>query len=218
MEKVIMKVNGRSYQFIVEPDRVLLDLLREDLRLTGTKQSCDKKGQCGACTVIVNGKAVRSCLQKVVNLNGAEVITVEGLIPFSQPFSEKFLAVAIISSLSFINYRGVRLSGTVQDIFTLGNFLIMLTLIVGGFISGNGNWQHFTASSSASLPFSRLFGPAMIAIIFTYSGWFVSAYVGGEIKKPERNLPLSLSGDNDRDHPIHNNQSHIPLRPSSFRA
>jgi aldehyde oxidoreductase len=79
MEKVTMKVNGRSYQFIVEPDRVLLDLLREDLRLTGTKQSCDRKGQCGACTVIVNGKAVRSCLQKATNLNGAEVITVEGL-------------------------------------------------------------------------------------------------------------------------------------------
>lgn len=74
-----MKVNGCSHQFIVEPDRVLLDLLREDLRLTGAKQSCDRKGQCGACTVIVNGKAVRSCLQKVENLDGAEVITVEGL-------------------------------------------------------------------------------------------------------------------------------------------
>lgn len=75
----MMKVNGCSHQFIVEPDRVLLDLLREDLRLTGVKQSCDRKGQCGACTVIVNGKAVRSCLQKVTNLDGAEVITVEGL-------------------------------------------------------------------------------------------------------------------------------------------
>ena len=79
MEKVIMKVNGRRYKFIVEPDRVLLDLLREDLRLTGAKQSCDRKGQCGACTVIVNGKAVRSCLQKVSKLKGAEVITIEGL-------------------------------------------------------------------------------------------------------------------------------------------
>jgi aldehyde oxidoreductase len=79
MKKVMMKVNGRSYQFIVEPDRVLLDLLREDLKLTGAKQSCDRKGQCGACTVILNGKAVRSCLQKVANLEGAEIITVEGL-------------------------------------------------------------------------------------------------------------------------------------------
>jgi aldehyde oxidoreductase len=79
MNKVVMKVNGRTHQFVVNPDRILIDLLREDLRLTGTKQSCDRKGQCGACTVIVNGKAVRSCVQKVVNLNGAEVITIEGL-------------------------------------------------------------------------------------------------------------------------------------------
>jgi aldehyde oxidoreductase len=56
---------------------VLIDLLRKDLHLTGTKQSCDRKGQCGACTVIVNKKAVRSCLTKVVKLEGAEVITVE---------------------------------------------------------------------------------------------------------------------------------------------
>ena len=61
------------------PDKVLIDLLREDLNLTGAKQSCDRKGQCGACTVIVDGKAVRSCLQKVERLDGADVITVEGL-------------------------------------------------------------------------------------------------------------------------------------------
>lgn len=57
----------------------LIDLLREGFSLTGTKQSCDRKGQCGACTVIVNGKAKRSCLLKVKDLDGAEVITVEGL-------------------------------------------------------------------------------------------------------------------------------------------
>jgi len=79
MIKVTLKVNGSSRQFIVDANRVLLDLLREELRLTGAKQSCDRKGQCGACTVIVNGKATRSCLTKVANLDGAEVITVEGL-------------------------------------------------------------------------------------------------------------------------------------------
>ena len=79
MQKVAIKVNGCSRQFVIEPDRVLLDVLRDDLGLTGAKQSCDRKGQCGACTVIVNGKAVRSCLQKMKNLDGAEVITVEGL-------------------------------------------------------------------------------------------------------------------------------------------
>ena len=79
MKKVSLNVNGVWRQFIVEPDYILLDLLRKDRRLTGVKQSCDRKGQCGACTVIVNGKAVRSCLTKVTELDGAEVITIEGL-------------------------------------------------------------------------------------------------------------------------------------------
>ena len=79
MKKVVLVINGSTEQFVVDPKKVLLDLLREDLRLTGAKQSCDRKGQCGACTVIVNGKAVRSCLTKVIDLEGAEVITVEGL-------------------------------------------------------------------------------------------------------------------------------------------
>lgn len=79
MRKVVMKINGCLKEFIVEPDRVLLDLLREDLKLTGAKQSCDRKGQCGACTVIVNGKTALSCVTKVASLNGAEVMTVEGL-------------------------------------------------------------------------------------------------------------------------------------------
>ena len=79
MKKVSLNLNGVWRQFIVEPDYILLDLLRKDLRLTGVKQSCDRRGQCGACTVIVNGKAVPSCITKVVNLNGSEVITVEGL-------------------------------------------------------------------------------------------------------------------------------------------
>ena len=79
MNNVTLRINGRSHRLIVDSNRVLLDLLREDLKLTGAKQSCDRKGQCGACTVIVNGKAVRSCLTKVANLDGAEIITVEGL-------------------------------------------------------------------------------------------------------------------------------------------
>jgi aldehyde oxidoreductase len=79
MSKVNLTINGVKQTVEVEPETVLLDLLRRDLRLTGTKQSCDRKGQCGACTVIVNGRAVRSCLRKVVDLEGADVITVEGL-------------------------------------------------------------------------------------------------------------------------------------------
>ena len=79
MKKVSLCINGRLLQVAADDSLVLLDLLRETMGLTGTKQSCDRKGQCGACTVIVNGKAVLSCLTKVLKLNGAEVITVEGL-------------------------------------------------------------------------------------------------------------------------------------------
>jgi aldehyde oxidoreductase len=76
---ISLTINGVKKKVDATPDMVLIDLLRDNLHLTGTKQSCDRKGQCGACTVIVDGKAVRSCLKKVKELDGAEVITVEGL-------------------------------------------------------------------------------------------------------------------------------------------
>jgi aldehyde oxidoreductase len=79
LKNVTLTVNGVKRTVAAGPDLVLLELLREQLGLTGTKQSCDRKGQCGACTVIIDGKAVRSCLRKVAELDGAEVITVEGL-------------------------------------------------------------------------------------------------------------------------------------------
>ena len=71
-------LNGEEVRVEVDPVWTLLHVLREVLELTGTKFGCGY-GECGACTVIVNGKAVRSCLTKVANLDGAEVITVEGL-------------------------------------------------------------------------------------------------------------------------------------------
>ncbi len=79
MKKVTLTINSVEHQVMASPDLVLIDLLREDIGLTGTKLSCDRKGQCGACTVIVNKKAVRSCIKKVEDLEGAEIITVEGL-------------------------------------------------------------------------------------------------------------------------------------------
>ncbi len=78
-QKVTLTINGAKHAVTASQDLVLIDLLRNDLRLIGTKQSCDRKGQCGACTVIVNGKAVRSCIVKVATLESAEVTTVEGL-------------------------------------------------------------------------------------------------------------------------------------------
>ena len=79
MKKINVTINGCARQVIADDKLVLLDLLREHFRLTGTKQSCDRKGQCGACTVVVDGKAVLSCLTKVENLEGADIISVEGL-------------------------------------------------------------------------------------------------------------------------------------------
>ena len=78
-KKIRIRINGHWREWIIDPKTALLDLLRNDLRLTGAKQSCDRKGQCGACTVVVDKKAVRSCLTKVGDIDGADVITVEGL-------------------------------------------------------------------------------------------------------------------------------------------
>lgn len=98
MKRISLTINGVQRQHVVPEDRVLLDLLREDLMLTGAKQSCDRKGQCGACTVIVNGKTVRACLKKVTALEGAEVITVEGLGTPANPhlIQEAFVAAGAI--------------------------------------------------------------------------------------------------------------------------
>ncbi len=73
-----LTVNGSDRRVNVQPWVTLLDLLRETLHLTGTKKGCDH-GQCGACTVIVDGKRINSCLKFAVSLNGASVTTVEGL-------------------------------------------------------------------------------------------------------------------------------------------
>ncbi|MGD8563688.1 MAG: molybdopterin-dependent oxidoreductase, partial [Desulfarculaceae bacterium] len=79
MKKISLEVNGIQHQVLAANDEVLLDYLREGLDLTGAKQSCDRKGQCGACTVIVDGEAVLACLTKLQKLDGAKVVTVEGL-------------------------------------------------------------------------------------------------------------------------------------------
>jgi carbon-monoxide dehydrogenase small subunit len=73
-----IKVNGRSYELEVPPSRTLLDLLRDDLALTGAKECC-VVGECGACSVLVDGMAVNSCLMLAVEADGTEVTTVEGL-------------------------------------------------------------------------------------------------------------------------------------------
>jgi xanthine dehydrogenase YagT iron-sulfur-binding subunit len=76
--KVALRVNGQRYEVEVDTRTTLLDLLRERLRLTGTKKGCDQ-GQCGACTVILDGRRINSCLSLAVMHEGAEITTIEGL-------------------------------------------------------------------------------------------------------------------------------------------
>ena len=78
MMRVMLKVNGRAEELDVTPWTILLDALREQLDLTGTKKGCDH-GQCGACTVLVNGRRINSCLTLAVMQDGAEITTIEGL-------------------------------------------------------------------------------------------------------------------------------------------
>jgi carbon-monoxide dehydrogenase small subunit len=71
-------INGRHYDAYIEPNRTLLDVVRDDLRLTGAKEGCGT-GDCGACTMIVDGKLVTSCLMLAPQAEGAEITTIEGL-------------------------------------------------------------------------------------------------------------------------------------------
>ena len=91
---ISVTVNGRNHQEEVEPRLLLVDFLRDVLGLTGTHVGCDTSG-CGACTIVVNGKAVKSCTLLAVQADGAEVTTIEGLAsngelhPLQQGFHEE---------------------------------------------------------------------------------------------------------------------------------
>ncbi len=94
MKSVFIKtiINGKAYQLDVHPNMTLLDLLRDELGLTGTKRGCEV-GECGACTVLMNGQAVNSCLILVPQIDGQEILTVEGLADGEKlhPLQESFL-------------------------------------------------------------------------------------------------------------------------------
>lgn len=95
MKKIIkLNINGDDFEIAVKPDLMLLNVLREELRLTGTKKGCEQ-GDCGACTVLMNGKAVNSCLVPVMEADGKRIETIEGisngmeLHPIQRAFVEK---------------------------------------------------------------------------------------------------------------------------------
>jgi carbon-monoxide dehydrogenase small subunit len=75
---ISIRVNGRAYRVATAPQRTLLEVVREDLHLTGAKEGCGT-GDCGACSMIVDGKLINSCLLLAVEADGAEITTIEGL-------------------------------------------------------------------------------------------------------------------------------------------
>ncbi|MGW8268156.1 MAG: (2Fe-2S)-binding protein [Longimicrobiales bacterium] len=92
-ETIHFRLNGQDTTLETEGNRTLLWVLRQDLELTGTKFGCGIS-ECGACTVIVNGEPVRSCIYPVLRLEGAEVLTIEGLAEAGElhPLQEEFAA------------------------------------------------------------------------------------------------------------------------------
>ena len=92
---VHLEVNGRLHVLAVAPTKTLLEVIREDLGLTGTKQGCDD-GNCGACTVLMDGQAVKSCMVLIPLANGKKILTIEGLgnednlHPIQQAFIDHF--------------------------------------------------------------------------------------------------------------------------------
>jgi aerobic carbon-monoxide dehydrogenase small subunit len=93
-KEIFLKVNGESYRISVPDNRTLLQAIRDDLGLTGTKEGCGV-GECGACTVLVDGRPANSCLVLAVEMDGREITTVEGLArdgvldPLQQAFIEE---------------------------------------------------------------------------------------------------------------------------------
>src|ERR1700733_8126734 len=79
-QKINLTINGMHYAVTVEARRTLVDTIREDCGLTGTHIGCEH-GVCGACSILLDGKPVRSCLMFAVQADGAEIVTVEGLAP-----------------------------------------------------------------------------------------------------------------------------------------
>jgi carbon-monoxide dehydrogenase small subunit len=99
MEKRVIQltVNGEEYETVVAPNQTLVEVLRDNLNLTGTKEGCGE-GACGTCTVLLDGKPVRSCLILAVEVQGREITTIEGLAPMGElhPVQKAFVEYGAI--------------------------------------------------------------------------------------------------------------------------
>jgi carbon-monoxide dehydrogenase small subunit len=97
-QHIQMRINGEPCEFWVEPNTLLMNLLRNEMELTGTKYGCGT-GQCGGCTVLVNGEPVLSCLTLALAVDGADILTIEGVAAPDgtlDPIQQAFLDTAAI--------------------------------------------------------------------------------------------------------------------------
>lgn len=95
--EIVLHVNGQDYRVAVEPDELLVDVLRDRLGLTGTKKGCGT-GDCGACTILMDGRPVTSCLVLAVAAQGKSLLTVEGLITNGRlhPLQQSFIDLGAV--------------------------------------------------------------------------------------------------------------------------
>jgi len=107
---------------------------------------------------------------------------------------KKFYAILVIVVFTFIHVRGIQLGATVQNYLTLLKVGLIVGLVVFGFSIGKGDMAHFSQGSAFTFDFGgwKTIGLSLMWIMFAYSGWNASAYIGSEIKNPARNLPRSL--------------------------
>jgi basic amino acid/polyamine antiporter, APA family len=109
-------------------------------------------------------------------------------------FTGKILAVSVILIFTFIHYRGIKYGARIQNALTLLKILLIVILLIAGFSSGKGDFSNFTKGGSLlpGLAGWKTAGLSLMWIMFAYSGWNASTYLGAEIKNPSRNLPGSL--------------------------
>jgi len=115
-------------------------------------------------------------------------------LPALPSSGKKFYAIAVILVFTFVHSRGIELGARVQNVLTLLKIGLILGLISAGFLSGEGELSHLTRGEGFVFDFGgwKTIGLSLMWIMFAYSGWNASAYVGSEVRNPQRNLPHSL--------------------------
>ena len=108
-----------------------------------------------------------------------------------EPMQVRYVAAAVIVLVGLFNYVGVARAAVVMNLATVGKFGALALLVALAFLSGDGDFGHFTASSGAAVSFSAV-ATVLVAVMWTYDGWADLSYMGGEVRDPQRTLPRAL--------------------------